>query len=232
MQLNTGQWVRAIVGLLLYLILIPLILFWSAGTLAWPAAWIYTALLLISSLASRLIVFVRDPDALRERAKFTSAQGVPVWDRVLVLIVGMIGPALMALIAGLDHRFGWSPEIRAWISVMGGLLVSMGYGLAVWAMIENPYFSSVARIQDDRGHAVVTRGPYRMVRHPAYAGSLLAMLGFPLMMSALWSYVPGAIYMTAIIIRTHLEDQLLRDELEGYQIYARETPSRLLPLVW
>jgi protein-S-isoprenylcysteine O-methyltransferase Ste14 len=99
-------------------------------------------------------------------------------------------------------------------------------------MVENEYFSAVARIQEDRGQEVVTSGPYRIVRHPSYAGSLLASLALPFMLEALWSLIPAGIMAAALAIRTALEDRMLREELEGYQSYAERTRSRLIPGVW
>jgi protein-S-isoprenylcysteine O-methyltransferase Ste14 len=109
--------------------------------------------------------------------------------------------------------------------------VAFGYGVAVWAMVKNGYFSSVARIQDDRGQVVVTSGPYRWMRHPAYAGSLVVVAAFTLMLGALWSYFPAVFYCLAIIIRTLLEDQMLRDNLDGYREYANQTAYRLNLLI-
>ncbi|MDF1501035.1 MAG: isoprenylcysteine carboxylmethyltransferase family protein [Anaerolineales bacterium] len=232
MQVNPVQRMRALIGLLLFLLLIPFVLFVSAGTLDWPMAWLYVAFFLLASLLSRLVVYRRDPEALHERAKFTSAEGVPAWDRILVLIVGLVSPMLLALIAGLDHRFEWSPTIQPWLVVGGTLLVASGYLLAVWAMIENRYFSSVVRIQTDRDHTVISEGAYRFVRHPGYAGSLLSTLGFPLMLSALWAYLPGAAYIAAIVLRTYLEDRLLLKKLSGYGEYAGKVSHRLIPFVW
>lgn len=98
--------------------------------------------------------------------------------------------------------------------------------------MENRYFSAVARIQEDRGQQVVTSGPYRFVRHPSYAGTLLASLAWPLMLDAAWALIPGTAMAVALVVRTALEDQMLREELEGYQSYAERTPSRLIPGVW
>jgi hypothetical protein len=109
------------------------------------------------------------------------------------------------------------------------LVIAGGYGLTVWAMVVNRYFSSVARIQHDRGQVVVTRGPYRVVRHPSYAGAILAALALPIMLDAIWSLVPALVMVVALIIRTSLEDRMLREELEGYQSYTEETPYRLIP---
>lgn len=224
--------IRALIGFLVYLLLVPALLFIVAGTVNWPMAWVYVALLLVSTLGSRLIVLRRNPDTLRERARFTSAEGMKAWDRLLVPIVGLLGPMATMVVAGLDRRFGWSPTIPPAGQVAAALLVAAGYGLAVWAMVENRYFSSVARIQADRGQQVVTSGPYRLVRHPSYAGAILAGLALPFMLSALWALIPAVAMAAAVAVRTGLEDQMLRAELAGYQDYAERTRYRLFPGLW
>jgi protein-S-isoprenylcysteine O-methyltransferase Ste14 len=110
--------------------------------------------------------------------------------------------------------------------------VALGYGLAVWAMSVNPFFSAVARIQTDRGHTVIAAGPYRVVRHPAYAGGLLSALTLPLMLDATWALLPGLAMAAALILRTRLEDTALQVGLPGYREYARSHRSRLIPGVW
>jgi protein-S-isoprenylcysteine O-methyltransferase Ste14 len=222
----------AIVGLAVYLCLVPGLLFVAAGTLHWPMAWVYVGLLQAALLGSRLVVLVRSPDTLRERARFASSEGTPGWDRLLSHVVGLFGPAGMALVAGLDHRFGWSASVPAAVQILAALALAGGYGLAAWAMIVNPYFSSVARIQDDRGQVVVTTGPYRVVRHPSYAGALLAALAFPFMMGALWALLPGLFLAAALALRTWLEDRLPSQGLDGYALYAEHTRHRLVPGLW
>jgi len=229
---QTRNVIRAVIGFMLYLFFVPALLFISAGTVKWPMAWVYVVLLLASTIGSRLIVLKRNPDTLRERARFTASEGTKSWDRILVAIVGLFGPMATMIVAGLDHRFGWAtiiPEIGQYLAV---LVIAGGYGLAVWAMVVNRYFSSVARIQQDRGQVVVTTGPYRIVRHPSYAGALPASLALPIMLDAVWALVPALVMVVALIIRTRLEDRMLREELEGYQSYAEETPYRLIPGLW
>lgn len=228
----TKQTIRAVAGFLLYLLLAPGLLFVAAGTIVWPVAWIYIAMLLAATLGSRVMVLVRNPETLRERARFTSAEGTPAWDRLLVLIVGLVGPMVTMLVAGLDHRWGWSPPVPVVVQGLAGLVVAGGYGLSVWAMVQNAYFSAVARIQEDRGQEVVTSGPYRIVRHPSYAGTLLATLALPVMLEALWALVPAMGMGAALVVRTALEDRMLRDDLQGYQDYAKRTRYRLIPGVW
>ena len=230
--MGTKHLIVAVIGLLLYLFLVPALLFISAGTVNWPMAWVYVVLLLASTVGSRLIVFWRNPETLRERARFTSSEGIKSWDRVLVMIVGLFGPMVVAIVAGLDRRWGWSGDVPLGVQVVGAVLIAGGYGLAVWAMVENAFFSSVARIQEDRAQKVVTTGPYRIVRHPSYAGALLAALALPFVLDAIWALIPAALLGAALVLRTALEDRMLNEELDGYLRYAERTRYRLVPGLW
>jgi len=156
----------------------------------------------------------------------------PNLDRALVAIVGIHGPMAMMIVAGLDHRFAWSSFIPGIGQYLAALAIVGGYGMAVWAMAVNRYFSAVARIQRDRGQVVVTAGPYRIVRHPSYAGAFIASLALPIMLDAICAVVPALAIVVALIIRTKLEDRMLMEELEGYPAYAATTPHRLVPGIW
>ncbi len=116
--------------------------------------------------------------------------------------------------------------------MVGLALLLAGYALASYALIENAYFSGMVRIQTDRGHQVVSSGPYRWVRHPGYTGALLAYLGTPLLLDSIWALLPAVFLTVALIIRTRLEDQTLQAELDGYRDYAQRVRYRLLPPVW
>jgi protein-S-isoprenylcysteine O-methyltransferase Ste14 len=221
-----------LIGFVLYLFFIPALLFISAGTVNWPMAWVYVVLILASTIGSRLIVLRKNPDTLRERARFISSEGTKSWDRILVAIGVFFAPMATMIVAGLDHRFGWSTVIPEVGQYLAALVIAGGYGLGVWAMVVNRWFSAVARIQHDRGQEVVTTGPYRIVRHPSYAGGLLASLALPIMLDAIWSFIPAMAMVVALVIRTSFEDQMLRKELDGYQRYSEETPYRLIPGLW
>jgi protein-S-isoprenylcysteine O-methyltransferase Ste14 len=223
---------RAAIAFVLYLFLTPALLFISAGTLDWPMAWVYVILSLVSVIGSRLIALRRSPDLLRERARFAEAEGTKAWDRILSPLVGIYLPMLGMVVAGLDRRFGWSPGVPAGGQFLALLLVAFAYGIAVWAMLVNPFFSAVARVQSERGQQVVTSGPYRWVRHPAYAGSVLASGALPFMLEALWALIPSLIMIVVLVIRTRLEDRMLVEELDRYRAYAHETPFRLVPGIW
>ena len=208
------------------------VLFGAAGTLAWPMGWGYVVLVSVATLGSRLIILRLSPDTLKERARFARVGGVEPGDRALVLIVAMVGPTAVLLVAGLDHRFAWSPPVAPVVQAIGVAGALAGAALATWAMAANPFFSAVARIQSDRGHVVVSSGPYRWLRHPGYAGSLLATFAIPVLLGSLWALVPAALTAAALVVRTAREDRMLRRQLRGYGTYAASTRWRLFPGIW
>jgi protein-S-isoprenylcysteine O-methyltransferase Ste14 len=208
------------------------LLFVAAGTIHWPAGWIYVLSALAATLGSRLIALRVHPDMLRERARFAQGEGVPAWDRWLAPIAGIVGPVATVIVAGLDHRFGWSPPLPPALPWVGLALLVLGYVLTTWAFAANRFFAAGVRIQAERGHTVVDAGPYRWVRHPGYAGGIVAFVGVPLLLGTLWAYLPAGLTVAAVVVRTALEDRMLRQELAGYEEYARRVRSRLLPGLW
>ena len=111
-------------------------------------------------------------------------------------------------------------------------VILAGYSLASYALIENRFFSALVRIQTDRGHRVVSSGPYRWLRHPGYAGALMSFWATPSWLDSWWAFIPAALVTAVLVIRTRLEDETLRNELDGYDDYARRVRYRLLPGVW
>jgi protein-S-isoprenylcysteine O-methyltransferase Ste14 len=112
------------------------------------------------------------------------------------------------------------------------VVIILGYLLGTWAMLENRFFSGVVRIQVDRGHTVVSTGPYAWIRHPGYAGALVVYLLTPILLDSIWALIPALMLALALIIRTALEDQTLQVELPGYEEFTKKTPYRLLPGIW
>jgi len=206
-----------------------LVLFFCAGTVTWPAAWVYLAVM-IGVLADYTVIIRRHPDLIAERQKPPS--DAKRWDKPLVTVIAVIGPIALAIVCGLDRRFHWSPPIPAWWKAAGLLLVASGGVLTNWAVSVNRFFSALVRIQLDRGHHVVDEGPYRFVRHPGYLGSLIHMPGVALALGSLRGLVLVAAVIIVMIVRTALEDRTLRAELEGYAEYTRKVRYRLLPGVW
>jgi protein-S-isoprenylcysteine O-methyltransferase Ste14 len=153
------------------------------------------------------------------------------WDKLLAPLVGL-GGGLVPLVAGLDALFDWSPTFSLPVKIVSLAIILAGYVLGSYALIENRFFSGMVRIQTDRGHQVVSSGPYRWMRHPGYAGALLAYLATPLFLDSQWAFLPAVLLTILLVIRAGLEDRVLQDELEGYRDYARRVRYRLLPGAW
>ena len=111
-------------------------------------------------------------------------------------------------------------------------MIQLGSLVGSWAMFANRFFSSHVRIQTERGHTVISEGPYRVVRHPGYAGGLISWLAAPVFFSSYWVIIPMVLVLIASVIRTALEDQTLLVELPGYKDYARKVKYRLIPGIW
>jgi protein-S-isoprenylcysteine O-methyltransferase Ste14 len=132
----------------------------------------------------------------------------------------------------LDFRFEWSPPLPLAVHVVSLAVILLGYAFSTWAMIANRFFSGTVRIQTERGHTTVTDGPYRIVRHPGYAGAVIAYLVTPFALGTLWALVPTGLTVILYVVRTALEDRTLQEELPGYAEYAKKTRFRLVPGIW
>ena len=222
------QWIRVV---LVYL-LIPLILFICAGDLSWWQAWLYTLLILSAGIGGRMWAEQRHPGLTAERQNIENIQSAKVWDKVLapLMAVSVVFPAV--IVAGLDHRYDRSFEFQLWLTVSGFVAILFGYAFAAWALAENRFFYSVVCIQTDRGHVVCDSGPYQFVRHPGYAGNILALFGIVFALGSLWTLIPVAAASIIAVIRTVLEDQALQEELPGYRDYAQRVRYRLIPGIY
>lgn len=208
------------------------LLFISAGTLNWPMGWVYVVITLVMTAGSRLLLLRINPDLVAERAAYAEKQDAKPWDRVLMPFVAIYGPLAMLVVAGLNRRFGWQPELPPWLQITAAFLLVLASAFGTWAMLINRFFSGVVRIQHDRGHTVVSTGPYRWMRHPGYASGVLGHLVMPLMLGSAWAVIPGVITAGLTVLRTSLEDRTLQAELPGYTEYAQRTRYRLLPGIW
>jgi len=210
-------------------ILTVLMLFGAAGRLGWLWAWVYMGIWLASMAVVGPITIRTTPEAVAERGEFRITK---TWDKVVVACCLLDLFVALPIVAGLDERFGWTGGLALLWHVFGAVILVAGMALYAWGMITNAYFSMVVRLQDDRGQAVCTTGPYRFMRHPGYVGLILQALGLPLLLGSWWALLPGLAASLALIVRTSLEDGMLLAELPGYQDYAQKVPYRLLPGVW
>jgi protein-S-isoprenylcysteine O-methyltransferase Ste14 len=215
-----------------YTILVAALLFGLSGRIDWPMAWIYL-LLLTASTGINIHILVRvHPDLAAERMKFTRSEGIKAWDKILSPVVGVIGPILILVVCAMEKRWASAAPFDPALQWASMVLVALSSALSSWALFHNRYFSSVVRIQKDRGHAVVDTGPYRFVRHPGYSGGVFYYLSVPLALGSLWGLVPAGLTLIAVVVRTALEDATLRRELEGYIEYTKTVRYRLIPGLW
>jgi len=209
----------------IFLVLAAVALFGSAGTIVIAGFWVYLAIFVAIIVASFLWL---DPDLVRERMR-PGGKKPPM---ALQLFTGVL--VLHWIVAGLDRgRFHWSDTVPVWLQVAGLIGLAGGYVLCFWAMLENRFFSSVVRIQSERGQYVVTTGPYAFIRHPGYtAGILIIVASGP----ALGSWLAGALLVIGtlpfLLYRAVTEDRILQAELPGYRDYAARVRWRLTPGIW
>jgi protein-S-isoprenylcysteine O-methyltransferase Ste14 len=220
--------VQAALGLVGY----GLLLFFSVGKLDWAWGWTLLAILAVFLAAHPLILIPINPALLVERERGLRDPRVKSWDRWVAALGGGVFPLASWIVAGLDVRFGWAGALPL-ATHLGGLLVTvLGYALFLWAMASNAFFAEGVRIQSERGHTVITDGPYSCVRHPGYAGATSSILATPFLLGSLWAVLPSLVAALLYVARTWLEDQTLMEELPGYKAYAQQTRSRLLPGIW
>jgi len=205
-----------------------LLLFLPAGTLDWRSAWAYLA---IDMLVIGLTVLLVDPDLIAERNQRRHADQ-KTWDRALFGIFGLIIGLFIPILAGLNVRFDWRPQIGVQAQAAALVIYSLGWGLHLWAMATNRFFSQVVRIQTDRGQQVVSSGPYRWLRHPGYLGGILLTAAGPLLLGSFWATLAGLLGGILLVVRTALEDRDLQAGLGGYAEYTGQVRWRLLPGIW
>ncbi|MGD2073210.1 MAG: isoprenylcysteine carboxylmethyltransferase family protein [Candidatus Thorarchaeota archaeon] len=222
--------IRYIVRIHLLLLIQAIVFFTAAGNLSVPRAWLFFGMGVVYYPLSTAIVYWKNPDLINQRGK--SEQDTEPWDRILAPLYFLIGYFLMAAVTGLDvGRFTWTYLPPHYI-LPGVILYVAGGVLNTWAMIANPHFESMVRIQKERGHAVITTGPYRYVRHPGYCAGIIWTLSIPLIMGSVLGFIPGIIGIIVLLVRTSLEDQTLQRELPGYTEYAKKVTGRILPCIW
>jgi protein-S-isoprenylcysteine O-methyltransferase Ste14 len=222
--------IKLTVRFVLGLIVIGAVLFGTAGTFDWPEAWVYIVIQFSWSGALTLYLWNHDPVLLEDRLKLTK-KSAKSWDKVLTLATTPVYIAYL-IIPGLDAvRYRWS-HVPVWVEIICFILVTGAFVWITWVMKENTYLSRFVEIQEERGHKVITTGPYRFVRHPMYIGVSILMLLLPVALGSLYTLIPMAFAILFVIVRTHLEDKTLRRELEGYEAYAQKTKYRLIPGMW
>lgn len=229
---NESSKIKMLMQLVVAVIIMPLLPILIAWRWNWWEAWLLAIVIIFGFSISRLLASRKHPGILAERSNSFSRKDAKPWDKTLAPIMAF-GGLFILLISGLEERFNWSPEpYSVPVKIVAIAVLVSAYVFSSWAMIENAYFSGIVRIQADRGHAVCSSGPYRIVRHPGYIGATLSYLAMPFLLDSVWSLIPFILLLVVTIIRTKLEDQTLQSELPGYRDYAAKVKYRLFPGIW
>jgi protein-S-isoprenylcysteine O-methyltransferase Ste14 len=204
-------------------------LFWSAGRIDWWAAWAAIAVWLAFYIAMDILLLRFNPELMAER--LNPPKGAKSWDRIILSLL-RITQLVRYILAGLDQRYGWTDGFPIAAQLAGLVVCVLSYALLAWAMTSNTFFSQIVRIQSDRGQTVVSQGPYRYVRHPAYIGMILFELAMSTLLASWLAIIAGGLCAILITVRTALEDRTLLVELTGYVDYSHQVRYRLLPGIW
>lgn len=207
------------------------LLFGAAGTVRWPAAWAYLILFVAGALWITLWLARHDPALLAERLKSPLQKGQPSWDKIFILPM-MVAWCAWLVLMGLDAvRFRWS-VMPVWIQSAGAALIVLSFRMIGRVFRENPFLTAVVRIQTERGHRVVSTGPYATVRHPLYAAMLIYLPANALLLGSWAGLAASVVFLGGLVFRTAMEDRELQHSLAGYTEYAARVRYRLIPFIW
>ena len=216
---------NALIKFLIGLLLVGLLIFLPAGTLAYPGGLLFLCLLFIPMLIMGIVMLTRARDLLAKRLDAKEKQAAQKGVQSLAGLVFMAGFVL----AGLDFRFGWS-DVPLPVVIAASVIFLIGYGLYAEVMRENAYLSRTVKVEE--GQTVISTGLYGIVRHPMYLASVLMFLSLPLVMGSWYALIPFAFYPALMVIRILDEEKLLTAELAGYEEYKRKVKYRMIPFIW
>ncbi len=222
---------RSIILMVIVVLVVPFLPLIISGAWDWWEAWAYGIIGVFGFIISRALAARRNPDILVERSRSIELTDAKPWDKILAPMLAF-GSVLILAVSGLDKLFGWTSPFSFTVKIIALIVIILGFIFGSWALIENRFFSGVVRIQTDRGHHVVSTGPYRFVRHPGYSGALWTYLAMPLLLDSVWAFIPALLLTGVIVLRTSMEDRTLQNELTGYKEFTQKTKYRLLPWIW
>jgi len=226
---TTKTWLGVGVRLALF----ALALMWPAGTWHWWEAWVLVGLWVAFVVTTIIFLSHHDPALLAERMKFVPVQkGQKNWDKILMSLFFIAGIGLY-IVPGFDVvRYEWSEALPVWMEILAMILHLPCFLFIGWVMRENTFLSVVVKIDDERGHQVITTGPYALVRHPMYSAVIILLFAVPMALGSRFGLIPAVLLVVMIIVRTYFEDRTLHTELSGYTEYTKQTRYRLLPGIW
>jgi protein-S-isoprenylcysteine O-methyltransferase Ste14 len=215
---------------LIWIVALGALLFVPAGTLHWTAAWVFLVTIGILGLTGGLWLARTDPALLAERMRPMMQDDQPAADKKFMLAFGAV--ALIWFIAiGLDRR-AHPFEVPVTLQVLGWTMLLLSSAFILWVMRENSFAAPVIKLQAERGHHVVSTGPYAWVRHPMYSATVLFFVGMPLLLGSWWGVALSPLFIVLFAVRAGIEERTLLAGLPGYADYAARVRYRLLPGVW
>jgi protein-S-isoprenylcysteine O-methyltransferase Ste14 len=223
-------WANAIKSAL-WLAFTGALLFVSAGTLDWPGAWTFLAELVIGGSVIMLWLKRHDPELFRERMAGLFQRDQAFSDKVFMATLVVIWHGWLVLMALDAKRWGIS-HVPEWLNMVGAVLIAVGLFVVWLTFRENSFAAPVVKIQNERGHRVISTGPYGIVRHPMYVGAVVYLLGMPLLLGSWLGLLVLPLIVGALVVRIFIEEATLREGLPGYGEYAARVRYRLIPGVW
>ncbi len=207
------------------LLLVAALLFLPAGTLRYPGAWLFLAVLFIPMLLMGIVLFAKAPELLKKRLSGKESEKTQQGVLALSALIFPVGFVLSAL----DFRFAWS-RVPPWLMLTAAAIFLLGYAMYAEVMRENAYLSRTVEVQAEQ--TVIDTGLYGVVRHPMYLATLFMFLPLPLMLGSLWGLIPFALYPALIVLRIFNEEAVLCEGLDGYTDYKKRVRFRLIPFIW
>jgi protein-S-isoprenylcysteine O-methyltransferase Ste14 len=223
---------KKLIATFLYILIFPALLFFLAGDWSWREGWVFTTWFLVLCYTVIMYLHRKDPALLAERYRMPGTGNQQPWDMFVVagIVAGfIIWIAIMPLDA---ERFGWSPAFPLWLQFIGAVGLAGSFFFFFRSYADNPFLSALVRIQEDRQQTVVSRGVYKIVRHPMYLGGVLMFLATPLLLGSVWGFITGLALTILLMARIIGEEAMLSKELEGYREYCQKVRFRLVPFVW
>lgn len=212
-------------------VVFALILFLSAGSIAWLAGWVFLVLFFGFTITLSAWLLKYRPALLTERMTGIGKPDQKTWDKVFFATANVLFVAWLVVMPLDAVRFRWS-QVPGWLQVLGAILLLGSFVLFFLTFRENAYLSPAVRVQTERGHTVISSGPYRYVRHPMYAAVIPFALGTTLLLGSWYGLIFGLILLIAVARRAVLEERTLRAELPGYAAYMAQVRYRLIPYIW
>lgn len=204
------------------------VLFWPAGTFDYWQSWVFLAVFIATTILPSIYLAVRHPEALARRMKAGPTAETRPAQRIIMSLTLVLVVATFVLSA-LDHRYGWS-QVPVWLVIVGNVLVAAGLSVAQLVVVQNNYAAATVRVEADQ--PLVSTGLYGLVRHPMYTGAAVMMVGTPLALDSLWGLLGVLASAPVIAARIRDEEQMLTEELAGYDEYKTRVRYRLAPYLW